>query len=1192
MPNIVTGKKKWLVKTGILLLLSLVLVFNSIIAFGAQASIKGDDNHQFASTETGTSGIADPSVQDDDIIELENSTEETVSEEAKNASVQTTLAQLQAKFPAGKYWNHAGNPGSSNSVNNQNGYTSTPCPKHGTVGTSSQTCNGYQPGSAQLSWQCMGYAEKLGYDATGIDPRGQWVKKTSSSALDTLKAGDIVRYKNDGHSIFVTGVNGSTVMYTDCNSDGHCKIRWGVSIAKSTLKSSFSYVRVCPVNLSQGSTTSLTKDSSYPTPAQSYPAATSGKITVYDLNCNPYSQSDHYIAWNDLCTIDAFYKEGYCRVTYPSGNGQFTALAKTSSFIPSGVTPYSWTPSANLTSYTRSNLSETFGSVFTTDKCTVVGKTGSNVYQLIYPITGGYKLGWINTAATPQPIPQSDLPIPILGYNASASARTTVYQYVSTLGGTSWGEIFVDDLCTINSVNFASNCINVTYPISGGTKTGYVYINQFFPDTNSASHKYSAKVSKNTDVYRKSDMKTTIGTVYSTDTFFVVGKNGDKRQILYPVTEGTNKGKYKLGWISSSNIVKNLKSIAVTSNPSKTTYLEGESLNTSGLVVTAYYDDGSTANVTGSCSFTGYSSSPGSKTVNVSYSGKTAAFTVIVNEKVPNSITINQLPAKTIYYPNENFDKSGLKVTAQFNNNTSADVTSEVTVDVEDDFSTPGTKNVLLSYYKGGKTVTATFTVKVIGQEMSSGYDRVLPDGDYMIVSAADPAYYLDIPGGDVPAQNGSNVQIYGPLTWNMGAHDAWTITYSDGFYSICQKNSNAALDVKDGSAELSGNVQIWQKNSNSCQKWAITYFDGGKGYRIQAKCSGMSLDIAGANIASGTNVQQYSGNSSNAQRWLFIPYEPQKTVDDGRYVLVSALNPNIELDVAGDTGNVSDGTNVQIWNDRAPSRFNSFDVQYEGNGYYHLVHAASGKYLDVNGSNTDNYGNIDISSFNEANNQKWCIIPQNGGFMLVNRNSGLVMDVQDGKTEDGTNVRQHYYNGSNAQTWIFKKAEHTVRYDANGGTGAPAAQTKYYANALTLSEENPEFGNRIFKGWSTDKNATTAEYQPGSLYSADEDLMLYAVWYVPSPDLVLPTSLKDIEEEAFSGGAFAYVYISDGVETIGARAFAECRNLHYIRIPDSAGSIAADAFEGVSGMVIFGKEGSYAEFYAGKYGFDFVTIE
>ena len=478
------------------------------------------------------------------------------------------------------------------------------------------------------------------------------------------------------------------------------------------------------------------------------------------------------------------------------------------------------------------------------------------------------------------------------------------------------------------------------------------------------------------------------------------------------------------------------------------------------------------------------------------------------------------------------------------------------------------------------------------GKEMSSGYDRVLPDGDYMIVSAADPSYYLDIPGGDASAPNGSNVQLYGPTSSNLGEHDTWTITYTDGFYSIRQKGSDAALDVRDGSDVQGANVQVWRKNDNSAQKWAVSYFDGGKGYRIQAGCSGMSLDAAGAVIASGTNVQQFTGNSSDAQRWPFIPYKPNRTVADGRYVLVTGLDEHVELDVSGDTGNVPDGTNVQIWKDTAPSQYNSFDIKYAGDGYYTLSHASSGKCLEVSGASTDNKENIQISSPNGANSQKWCMIPQRGGYMLVNRNSGLTMDVDNGKTADGTNVRQHYYNGSNAQTWIFRKAEYVVTYDANGGTGAPGAQTKYYSNSLILSEGTPEFDNRIFMGWSADKNATDADYQPGAVYTADNDLKLYAVWHEPSPDFVLPSSLKEIEEEAFVGGKFSYAYLPDGVSGIGARAFAECRNLQYIRIPDSVERIAQDAFENTDGLTICGKDGSYAEFYAGKYGFGFVVIK
>ena len=47
-----------------------------------------------------------------------------------NAASNMTLRQLQAKFPAGKYWNHANNPGAEESRNNPDGWTDLPCPYH------------------------------------------------------------------------------------------------------------------------------------------------------------------------------------------------------------------------------------------------------------------------------------------------------------------------------------------------------------------------------------------------------------------------------------------------------------------------------------------------------------------------------------------------------------------------------------------------------------------------------------------------------------------------------------------------------------------------------------------------------------------------------------------------------------------------------------------------------------------------------------------------------------------------------------------------------------------------------------------------------------------------------------------------------------------------------------------------------
>ncbi len=150
------------------------------------------------------------------------------------------FTSLQAKFPAGYYWNHMGS-----STNNPNGVTSRPC-NHSANGTS--YCN------RPYFWdscQCHGYALQCGYDVVGSNPMN-WTKYTSSSAIDSVRAGDVIRlnYTSNQHTIYVLAVDGENVLFTDCNSYGTCNIRWGYSKTKTTLKGQFSYLLKCPVYLS------------------------------------------------------------------------------------------------------------------------------------------------------------------------------------------------------------------------------------------------------------------------------------------------------------------------------------------------------------------------------------------------------------------------------------------------------------------------------------------------------------------------------------------------------------------------------------------------------------------------------------------------------------------------------------------------------------------------------------------------------------------------------------------------------------------------------------------------------------------------------------------------------------------------------------------------------------------------------
>lgn len=88
-------------------------------------------------------------------------------------------------------------------------------------------------------------------------------------------------------------------------------------------------------------------------------------------------------------------------------------------------------------------------------------------------------------------------------------------------------------------------------------------------------------------------------------------------------------------------------------------------------------------------------------------------------------------------------------------------------------------------------------------------------------------------------------------------------------------------------------------------------------------------------------------------------------------------------------------------------------------------------------------------------------------------------------------------YTANSAATLyaVWKANTYTVKFNANGGTGAPGNQTKTYGKTLTLSSTVPTRTNYNFKGWGTSASATTVAYAAGGNYTANAAITLYAVW-------------------------------------------------------------------------------------------------
>ena len=78
----------------------------------------------------------------------------------------------------------------------------------------------------------------------------------------------------------------------------------------------------------------------------------------------------------------------------------------------------------------------------------------------------------------------------------------------------------------------------------------------------------------------------------------------------------------------------------------------------------------------------------------------------------------------------------------------------------------------------------------------------------------------------------------------------------------------------------------------------------------------------------------------------------------------------------------------------------------------------------------------------------------------------------------------------------IPAKPSYTVSYNANGGSGAPGKQTKWYGTTLTLSSGKPTRTGYTFKGWATSSSGSVA-YASGASYTANAAVTLYAVWQI-----------------------------------------------------------------------------------------------
>ncbi len=304
----------------------------------------------------------------------------------------------------------------------------------------------------------------------------------------------------------------------------------------------------------------------------------------------------------------------------------------------------------------------------------------------------------------------------------------------------------------------------------------------------------------------------------------------------------------------------------------------------------------------------------------------------------------------------------------------------------------------------------------------------VLPDGEYLIISALNSNRLLDVPGGS--RNSGMQIQTY---SHNNTKAQKWKISHdADGYVIITNLNSGKVLDVAGGKTTNGTKIQQYQSNNTKSQRFIAVKTSDNKIQLVSALDTAMVVDVSGASTKERAKIQLYRSNNSNAQKFTFKTLHPivnpgTKTISDGYYTVSSKLGNSLVWDIK--SGSTINGGNAQIYQSNGtPAQFFKFTYI---NGFYR-IQAASGKLLDVSGASVMNGANVQQYQSNNTDAQLWRVDKnKDGSYTFTSKVNGLVIDVSGAKAKSGANLQCYSSNNTNAQKFTLNAKTNFI----NNGT-------------------------------------------------------------------------------------------------------------------------------------------------------------
>ncbi len=329
---------------------------------------------------------------------------------------------------------------------------------------------------------------------------------------------------------------------------------------------------------------------------------------------------------------------------------------------------------------------------------------------------------------------------------------------------------------------------------------------------------------------------------------------------------------------------KRLDRIELTTNPTKTKYIKGENFDPTGMVITAYYTDGTHQTVTNYELIDNVNLQTDQNVVRLSYTEDLITRTIAIPIRVTNDLIKLEIitpPTKTTYVAGEDFDASNMVVQATFEDGSLMEVNNYT---LANNYNlVKGQTYVTVQYTHDGitKSVKQTITVtnKVTG-----------------IIITVPPTKTLYVPG-----QTFDSTGMVVSAIYENGASQAITgYTITDG--TIAEGQSNVTISYKDPETNKVFTTTQKIKIGSGMQSLQITTPPTKTIYAVGSdfEPAGMEVKVSYSNGTSKviTNYTIVNGFSLTAkQTSVKISYtELGETVTTTQAITVDTTGPTVTL--------------------------------------------------------------------------------------------------------------------------------------------------------------------------------------------------------------------------------------------------------------------------------------------------------